>query len=197
MSDVNTNTNTNEPVVNTTTTQTSEGKTFSEDYVKTLREESRDHRIKAKGYESKLKEVLGLTPDADLSDLDNVIKGFKQNSENTIKNAIAKANERLVSAEIKSKTDYDPKLVERLLDKSKLTIEEDGTVKGLDEALIELEKEFPSIRKITNNGGGVNPANNDGNSKSEVELLQEQLKNTTDLAQRISLRSKIASLLNK
>jgi hypothetical protein len=51
-------------------------------------------------------------------------------------------------------------------------IEEDGTVKGLKEAITALEEEFPQIRKGTQTGGANPPPNN----ATEVEVLEQKLK---------------------
>jgi hypothetical protein len=132
-------------------------KTFSEEYVRALREENKSHRINSKSYESKLKEILGTD---DLNDIDNKVKGFKESLTKKEADALSKVNDRLISAEIKSTQGYNTKLVEKLLDRSKLTITENGEVQGLKEALATLEKEFPEVKVNArqNNTTGANPA---------------------------------------
>lgn len=71
--------------------------------------------------------------------------------------SIQTANNRLVLAEIKSLDGYDTKLVAALLDKSKLTISDDGTVTGLKEAIALLETEFPAIKLTGAKQPGANP----------------------------------------
>jgi hypothetical protein len=178
------NTPNNEPVI-------PQGKTFSEDYVKTLREESKAHRLNAKNYESKLKAVLGMNPEADLSDLDSIINQYKATQEKTIKEAYAKVNDRLIKAEIKSLDGYNHKLIEKLLDKSKIKINDNGEVEGLKEAVEELEKEFPEVKKqIQSTGGGANPAN------TTVEMTKEQFK-ALSYKERVELFQKNPTLYNK
>lgn len=144
-----------------------EQQTFSKDYVSSIREEAKNYRLTAKQYESSLKEVLGLDAKADISDLGNLIKGFKDTQSKAINDTLAVANNRLISAELKGLTDYNSKLVEKLLDKSKITVEANGEVKGINEQLAELEKEFPEIKKQAQGTqkAGFNPA---GASKEDT-----------------------------
>lgn len=161
----------------TTEVKAPEPKLFSEDYVKTIREEAKENRLARKAAEEerdnlalKFKEVIGLKPEDPLKD--ESITLYKENLTKNMNTALEKANERLLQAEIKSLDGYDVKLVSRLLDRSKVTIEEDGTVKGLKEAITALEEEFPQIRKGTQTGGANPPPNN----ATEVEVLEQKLK---------------------
>ena len=130
-------------------------KTFSEDYVKTLREEARDNRIARKNYESKLKSIIGLKDDDEISD--DKITAYQTKHQQELTATITKANDRLLQAEIKSLEGYDHKLVSRLMDKSKIKIDEDGNITGLNEAITELEKEFPQIKKSSTQTNSANP----------------------------------------
>ena len=161
----------------TTEVKAPEPKLFSEDYVKTIREEAKENRLARKAAEEerdnlalKFKDVIGLKPEDPLKD--ESITLYKENLTKNMNTALEKANERLLQAEIKSLDGYDVKLVSRLLDRSKVTIEEDGTVKGLKEAITALEEEFPQIRKGTQTGGANPPPNN----ATEVEVLEQKLK---------------------
>jgi len=161
----------------TTEVKAPEPKLFSEDYVKTIREEAKEHRLARKAAEEerdnlalKFKDVIGLKPEDPLKD--ESITLYKENLTKNMNTALEKANERLLQAEIKSLDGYDVKLVSRLLDRSKVMIEEDGTVKGLKEAITALEEEFPQIRKGTQTGGANPPPNN----ATEVEVLEQKLK---------------------
>ena len=156
MSDQNQNPN---PATGDDKSSATEGKVFSSDYVHSLREEAKAERIKAKNYETHLREAMGIDSTVDLSDLPKVVKNFKESTAKMIQDAMASANSTLIRAEVKSLgSDYNAKLVEKLLDRSKLTIE-NGEVKGLKEALVELEKEFPEIKKTKDpRDPGSNPA---------------------------------------
>ena len=161
----------------TTEVKAPEPKLFSEDYVKTIREEAKENRLARKAAEQqyeaitlKVKELIGLKPEDQLKE--EHFATYKQKIESEKAEMLTKANEKLLQAEIKSLDGYDVKLVSRLLDRSKVTIEEDGTVKGLKEAITALEEEFPQIRKGTQNGGANPPPNN----ATEVEVLEQKLK---------------------
>lgn len=152
------------------------GKTFSEDYVKTIREEAKENRLARKAAEQqyeaitlKVKELMGLKPEDQLKD--DHFMTYKQKMESEKAEMLTKANEKLLQAEIKSLDGYDVKLVSRLLDRSKVMIEEDGTVKGLKEALTALEEEFPQIKKGTADSG-ANPPTTE--NVSELEKLKKQ-----------------------
>ena len=82
-----------------------------------------------------------------------IVEGRKQKLENVYaeleqKNAaiIAKAKESVINAEIKALQGYDNKLLARLIDSSKLTVDDSGKVTGLDEAVKAVEAEFPGVR---------------------------------------------------
>lgn len=164
-----------------------EGKMFSEDYVQGLREEAKTYRLAKKELEAKFRALIGLKDDDELNE--DKIESYKTTKEAELNAAIAKANDRLILAEIKSLDGYDPKLVARLLDKSKVTIAEDGTVTGLEEAVAELEKEFPQI-KATTPGNPANPAQTDKTPNDEYQELMKQIRehpNDTLLKQKLFL----------
>lgn len=58
-------------------------------------------------------------------------------------------NDCLVMAEIKSMDGYDPALVMSLLDRSKVTIDPNGVISGLQKAIEDLTNEIPAIKKIS------------------------------------------------
>ena len=143
-----------------------ENKVFSEDYVKALRGESKQYRLRAKNYETKLRQILSLDEDADISDLDTLINNFQENLSKTQNERVEKAKELLFQTELKKlENQYNLKLVNKLLDKSKIQINDDGNITGLQEALKELEKDFPEVIKNNNNNGGANPILDTTNAK--------------------------------
>lgn len=148
----------------TETTETTQptGKTFSEDYVKTVREEAKENRLARKAAEqeaiaikAKFKKLIGLKDDEDFDDAK--ITAYQARQQDEITNALKKANERLLLAEIKSLEGYDYKLVDRLLNKATITVTDTGEIKGLKEAVEALTVEFPQIKKVAPAAGGANP----------------------------------------
>jgi hypothetical protein len=133
------------------------GKVFNEEYVQSLREEAKANRLAKKAVEAKLKTLIGLKDDEDIDDAK--ITAYQTNQQKTVTEAVSKANARLISAEIKSLEGYDAKLLDRLVDRSKITIDEAGEIKGLSEQLPALEAEFPAIKKAFVPANAANPAN--------------------------------------
>lgn len=143
-------------------------KTFSEDYVKALREESKERRTSQKAVEVKLKKILGLKDEDDISD--EKITAYQTAQQTQLTAALQKANDRLLQAEIRGLDGYEPKLVERLLDRSKVKITDEGEVTGLKEAVEALATEFPQVKKTATNGsGGANPPPGDSSAKEAAE----------------------------
>lgn len=95
-----------------------------------------------KVYAAALRKVFGIKDSEELGNVDQRIAELDQ------KNAaiIAKAKESVINAEIKALQGYDNKLLARLIDRSKLTVDDSGKVTGLDEAVKDVEAEFPSVR---------------------------------------------------
>jgi len=160
---------------------TPQGKTFSEDYVHTIREEAKENRIarkaaetKAKESDAKLKALIGLNDDDSLDDAKIAEYQVKQAIDLTA--AVQKANARLIKAEIKSLDGYDSKLVERLLDKSKIEIDDDGTVTGLTEAVEALAVEFPLIKVSKTQRGANPPLEGKKTVRDELNDLREEVK---------------------
>lgn len=172
------------------------GKTFSEDYVKTLREESKENRIarktaeeKAAALESKFRKLIGLKDTDEIND--ERIGLFLTKQTESATEAIKKANEKLIQAEIKGLAGYDPKLVNRLIDKSKITVDESGTVTGLKEMVEALAVEFPAIKVVPEGGGFSNPA------VPETLVGIEALKRDLADAQKRNDNAEIVALKNR
>ena len=171
-------------------------KTYPEEYVKAVREEAKENRIARKAVEAKLKKLIGLKDDEDLDDAKIVAYQTAQQTQLTA--AQQKANEKLLLAEIKSLDGYDVKLVARLLDKSKVTIADDGTVTGLKEAVEALALEFPQVKKMAATGGGANPSS--ASALPELDQLKADYDSAVkagNLAQQVYLKNKIFTLEHK
>lgn len=153
--DNNTNTNTN---ANNNNNNNTEPRVFTEDYVKALRSEAAENRVKAKNLEKKLKNLLGIKEDEAVEDWDTVITNYQSNIQKSQQEQLEKVKELLFQTELKKyEGQYNMKLVNKLLDKSKVTVDDSGNISGLQEALKDLEKEFPEIVKGNQSNGGANP----------------------------------------
>lgn len=122
-------------------------KTFSEDYVKALRGESAGYRTRAQKSETALRSLFGLKEGEELGDIDSRMAAYKQALEASKNDAVKAANDRLISAAINSLEGYDTKLLEKLIDRGKITVSDDGKVEGLKEAAEAVEKDFPAVKK--------------------------------------------------
>lgn len=123
------------------------GKTYSEDYVHSLRNEAAGHRTTAKTYENALRKALNVADNEELGDIDKRISQASQAHETALQNAMKKANDRLIVAEIRSLEGYEHKLLLKVIDLSKVTVDDNGEVKGLDEAVKAAEAEYPAVKK--------------------------------------------------
>ena len=147
-----------------------EPKTFDEAYVKELRTEAAKYRTKAKELEQQLQTLpgeitakvlaaLGLEPDPQKNFDQQLAEANKKAQE-----AEKRANERLVRAEVISlATDMgliDADAALALMDRTDVTVKDDGTVDGVKEALEALVVAKPWLKKEqkTTVGGGTNPA---------------------------------------
>ena len=190
-------------IIETTELEVPKGKTFSEDYVKSIREEARDSRLARKSAEAevlavkaKFKALLGLKPEEEFDDAK--ITAYQTAQNQKLADTLTKANERLLLAEIKSLEGYDYKLVLRLLDKSQVTINEDGIATGLKEAVEALAIEFPTIKKSISGSGAANPPAE--GTLTEIEQLETDYLiaiKSNRTAEAISLKNKIFALQNK
>lgn len=186
------------PITTQQTTPPPTGKTWTDDYVQALREEAKTNRLAKKALEQKIRAVLGLKDDEELSD--SRIDAFKVANEKAISDAMAKANERLIAAEIRGATEYNTKLAEKLIDRSKIAVDENGNVIGVKEALAALEIEFPEIKKGGNQSGasGANPPNQSGvNEADKLKGDYDDAIKAGRLADAIAIKNKIFELNKK
>lgn len=122
------------------------GKTYSEDYVHSLRNESAGYRTTAKMYESALRSVLGLGDGEEIGDLNSRLSSYRQALKQEQENTLKAANSRLVAAELRSLEGYDQKLLARLIDLSGVQVDSQGNVLGVKEAAEPAAKEFPAVK---------------------------------------------------
>jgi len=174
-----------------THTPTPTGKTFTEDYVLNLREESKNYRISAKTNEAALRSVLGLKDGEEIGDVHERIAVMQKDRENAINDALSTANKRLISAEIRALDGYDHKLLAKVIDMSNVKVDENGDVTGLKEAVEAAAKEFPAVLKKVETYSPLNPASND-----YLSLTKEQFDKMT-YNERIKLKEKEPQIYKK
>lgn len=128
--------------------------------IRELNRENTDRRKRLEAFEQAESE----RKQAELSETDK-LKAKLDAAERAQTEALAKANARVLRAEILAKAAgrfIDPEDVVTALS-AKLTVNDDGAVDGLDDALKELEKTKPHwVRKAGATMGATNPANGTG-----------------------------------
>lgn len=150
-----------QPQPQPTPPQGEETKVYSADYVKALREEAKNHRLKASNYEKSIRAALGLKDDEDIGD---IAKRLTEREAKTLK----AANDRLIAAELRALEGYDHKLLSKVIDLSGVKVDEQGNVTGVKEAAEAAAKEFPAVKLGTKQpyvppnpgptgGNGANP----------------------------------------
>ena len=126
--------------------------------LKDANKEAETRRKKLDEYEAKEKEA----ETAKLSEMEKLQKKLAD-IETEKSNVLKTANNRLIAAEIKSKSDkfIDPDVVLAMTDKSKITVKEDGTIEGVDALLDDLAKLKPHLLKGSGSKlGATNPGFN-------------------------------------
>lgn len=171
MAEPNTNQNNTDPVNTEPTggTQT-EPQTYSQDYVKTLRDEAKGYRITRNAYSDALKKVLGVDS---LDDLDNKITSYNDARAKQLQAIEDQKNAYIIENELSKAmgNEYNEKLTRKLLDTSSIKVT-NGKVEGLTEALKKLEEEYPEIKKTE----PPKTANGTGTGKTSTDKMDEERK---------------------
>lgn len=102
-------------------------------------EDKSDEKIKA--YESALRQLLGLKDVDSLDDLSSKVADYQSKADAALK----LANERLIAAAINNLPGYDTKLLAKVMDRDKISVDEKGEVVGVVEAAEAAAKEFPAV----------------------------------------------------
>lgn len=178
--------------------------TFDRAYVEKLRAEAAQYRTRAKEAESRAEaakneavtailKALGLDPDPSKT-LEQQIQAAKAEAAK----AKEMANARLIRAEIRLLADQvglDPRAADdayMLMDRSKVTVADDGTVQGVEEALKALLEAKPYLMRQTAQpvGSGSNPANG-GNAPADLRQQYEAALRAGNIALAISLKDQM------
>ena len=144
--------------------------------------------------------------DAQLTELNKKVKGneelekeiqkLQDENKGTKEQYEAKIKEMTINTAIQAKltdTKY-PDLLTTKFDKTKLVVNADGTVTGIDEQLTSIKETYKDLFVPHVKGRDPNNNNEPHPNLSDVEKLQEQLKNAKRLDERISIRNKIFEL---
>lgn len=158
-----------------------QAKTFEESYVKKLRTENANYRMKNKELESSMDQKftefqnnifksLGIDPDPN-KNYEKQISDLKSKAQE----AEARANQKLIKAEVKSISStlgiIDPDIAFKLIDVSSMKVRDDGTVEGVKEALEALLREKPFLK---GQSGPVGSPTNPG-SQNVKETVDDKM----------------------
>ena len=119
-----------------TASPSAEPKLFSEDYVKSLRREAAENRVKAKQMREAIEKVFGIEIDGDITEALTAIKvGYETKLAETQKSVRA-LHLNTEAAKLQAELGIiDLEAVLKLADLSDVKLTEDGKVEGLKEAL--------------------------------------------------------------
>lgn len=92
-------------------------------------------------YGDALRRLLHIPDSEGLANLQEKIEDY----EKSVEQKLAAAKNQVIDAELKAMSGYDTKLLSRLLDRSALSFDDSGKVKGLEEAVKQIAAEFPAV----------------------------------------------------
>lgn len=120
---------------------------YKKEFDNRLEEKTKVLTSTTNGYEKALRGILGVKDGEDLGDLNARASAFQQNLTAQQEKTLAAANQRLISAEIRSLEGYNVKLLEKVIDLGGIKVDESGNVTGVKEAAEAAAKEFPEVLK--------------------------------------------------
>ena len=125
-------------------------------------------------YEKTLKSILGVADDEELGDIAQRVEAYN----NSMQAKVSAVNDKIISAELRALQGYDTKLLAKVIDRSGITVADDGTVTGLQEAVENAVKEYPAVvtKKDSKPYAPYNPAgaDNGGASKTMNDIIRRK-----------------------
>ena len=92
-------------------------------------------------YENTLRSIFGVADGEELGNINKRIAEFNGN----LQAKLSAVNDKMIAAEIKSMQGYDSKLLAKVIDRSNIKVNDDGTITGLQEAVATAAEEFPAV----------------------------------------------------
>lgn len=163
------------PSAESSETSSTEPKLFSEDYVKSLRREAAENRVKAKQMKEAIEKVFGIEIEGDITEALTAIKvGYETKLAETQKSVRA-LHLNTEAAKLQAELGIiDLEAVLKLADLSDVKITEDGKVEGLKEALEAVLEAKPYLKgqpTPTKSVGGNPPRGMDNKPDGVAEAL--------------------------
>lgn len=92
-------------------------------------------------YETALRKIFKLADGEELGDIDGKLTELEAEHEKLI----SATKDKLITASLNALDGYNTKLLARLIDKSKITVDDNGNITGLEEAVKAVSDEFPAV----------------------------------------------------
>ena len=106
-----------------------------------IKDELEKLRSDNKLYENTLRSIFGVADGEELGNINKRIAEFNGN----LQAKLSAVNDKMIAAEIKSMQGYDSKLLAKVIDRSNIKVNDDGTITGLQEAVATAAEEFPAV----------------------------------------------------
>lgn len=123
-------------------------------------------------YETALRKIFKLADGEELSNIDGRLTEFQAEHERLI----SAAKDKLITASLNALEGYNTKLLARLIDRSKIAVDENGNMTGLEEAVKAVSEEFPDViaKKESEKKPFVpiNPAQQTGTAQTMNDLIR-------------------------
>lgn len=122
-------------------------------------------------YEIALRKIFKLADGEELGDIDGKLTEFEAEHEKLI----SATKDKLIAASLNALDGYNTKLLARLIDKSKITVDDNGNITGLEEAVKAVSDEFPAVIKkeaAKKPFVPINPAQQTSTSQTMNDLIR-------------------------
>ena len=123
-------------------------------------------------YETALRKIFKVADGEELGDIDSKLTELEAEHEKLI----SATKDKLITASLNALDGYNTKLLARLIDKSKITVDESGNITGLEEAVKAVSDEFPAVivkkEAAKKPFVAINPAQQTSTSQTMNDLIR-------------------------
>lgn len=122
-------------------------------------------------YETALRKIFKLADGEELGDIDGKLTELEAEHEKLL----SATKDKLITASLNALDGYNTKLLARLIDKSKITVDDNGNITGLEEAVKAVSDEFPAVIKkeaAKKPFVAINPAQQTSTSQTMNDLIR-------------------------
>lgn len=126
---------------NTNASATAAAKTEPQTAEPPKRSQSDPSIEKLSTYETSLRKIFKVADGEELGDIDNKLTEFEAEHERLL----SAAKDKIITASLNALEGYNTKLLSRLIDRSKITVDDNDNITGLEEAVKAVLEEFPDV----------------------------------------------------